>query len=135
MEYGNDNQNQQEIIKKQSVSDHLANERTLLAWVRTGIGIMAFGFVVVKFSLFVRQISLVLGNPADIPQYGYTAPVGILLVATGSLSLLLALFRYRQTARQLEQGRFRQSSGLIYGLIGIVLVIGAVLIGYLIMTT
>ena len=47
---------------KQNASDHLANERTLLAWVRTCIGIMAFGFVVVKFSLFIKQISLVLGK-------------------------------------------------------------------------
>jgi putative membrane protein len=46
-----------------SASDHLANERTFLAWIRTGIGIMAFGFVVVKFTLFVKQLSLVLQKP------------------------------------------------------------------------
>ena len=43
-------------------TDHLANERTFLAWMRTSIGIMAFGFVVVKFSLFIKQISLILGK-------------------------------------------------------------------------
>ena len=48
--------------KKNNASDHLANERTFLAWIRTSIGIMAFGFVVVKFSLFVKQISLILGK-------------------------------------------------------------------------
>ncbi|MFZ6006727.1 MAG: YidH family protein, partial [Nitrospirota bacterium] len=36
---------------------HMANERTFLAWIRTSIGIMAFGFVVEKFALFVKQIS------------------------------------------------------------------------------
>ena len=40
-------------IKEHKPNDHLANERTYLAWVRTGVGIMAFGFVVVKFSLFL----------------------------------------------------------------------------------
>ncbi len=45
-----------------SPSDHLANERTYLAWVRTSIGIMAFGFVVVKFNLFIKQIAIVLRN-------------------------------------------------------------------------
>src|SRR5690606_38362258 len=82
----------QSQIKKSQANDHLANERTLLAWVRTGIGIMAFGFVVVKFSLFVQQIGLLLGHSETLPQYGFTAPVGILLVAAGALSLILALF-------------------------------------------
>lgn len=121
--------------KKQQANDHLANERTLLAWVRTGIGIMAFGFVVVKFSLFVRQIGLMLGNPVSLPQYAYTGPVGILLVATGALSLVLALFRYRQTAKQLEQGAYRHDAGLLYGMVGLMLLIGVVLIGYLLTTT
>lgn len=130
-----EHENKPVTAKKQAVNDHLANERTLLAWVRTGIGIMAFGFVVVKFSLFVRQISLMLGNPADLPQYTYTAPVGILLVAAGALSLVFALFRYRETAKQLDSGTFRQSSGLLYGLVGLILLIGATLIGYLLIST
>ena len=41
-------------------SDHLANERTFLAWIRTSIAIMAFGFVVVKFTFFIKQLSIVL---------------------------------------------------------------------------
>ncbi|UZJ63104.1 DUF202 domain-containing protein [Sphingobacterium sp. KU25419] len=47
---------------QKKTSDHLANERTFLAWIRTSIGIMGFGFVVVKFSLFVKQVSLILHN-------------------------------------------------------------------------
>ena len=35
----------------------MANERTFLAWIRTSIGIMAFGFVVERFSIFVKQVS------------------------------------------------------------------------------
>jgi putative membrane protein len=42
------------------ISDHLANERTFLACVRTSLGRMGFGFVVVKFSIFVKQISIVV---------------------------------------------------------------------------
>jgi Domain of unknown function (DUF202) len=41
---------------------HMANERTFLAWIRTSIGIMAFGFVVEKFALFIKQMSIVLGK-------------------------------------------------------------------------
>ena len=39
----------------------MANERTFLAWIRTSIGIMAFGFVVEKFALFLKQVSYLLG--------------------------------------------------------------------------
>jgi putative membrane protein len=38
-------------------SDHAANERTFLAWVRTGIAVIAFGFVIEKFNLFVRAMA------------------------------------------------------------------------------
>nr|WP_169818738.1 DUF202 domain-containing protein [Niabella ginsenosidivorans] len=52
---------------KAGASDHLANERTFLAWIRTSIGIMGFGFVVVKFSLFIRQLALALDAPQALP--------------------------------------------------------------------
>jgi putative membrane protein len=51
-----------EIIENQELANvanrqiHMANERTFLTWIRTSIGIMAFGFVVEKFTLFMRQI-------------------------------------------------------------------------------
>ncbi len=67
-----------ELNNKQNAREHLANERTLLAWIRTSIGIMAFGFVVVKFSLFIKQISLLLGKNSTIPQHGYSSLIGIL---------------------------------------------------------
>ena len=51
--------------KPKNLNDHLANERTFLAWLRTGIGVMAFGFVVVKFSLFLKQFSLIFGNQSQ----------------------------------------------------------------------
>lgn len=46
-----------EALKERKVHNrrvHLANERTFLAWIRTSIGIMAFGFAFEKFALFVR---------------------------------------------------------------------------------
>lgn len=48
--------------KSSNARDHMANERTFLAWIRTSIGIMAFGFVVEKFALFIKQITLLLGE-------------------------------------------------------------------------
>ena len=122
-----------ELIKKQNVADHLANERTMLAWVRTGIGIIAFGFAVVKFSLFVRQLSLVLGEKMPQPK-GYSAEIGIVLVALGTLSILFAYLKYRETDRQLKSGDYQQSQLLIQLLVGLISLIGLVLLAYLIMT-
>ena len=120
---------------KQNASDHLANERTLLAWVRTCTGIMAFGFVVVKFSLFIKQISLVLGKDTIIHQYGYSSPIGIILVGVGAVSLLLSLMRYSKTKRELNLGKYYHTSGLLYAIVGFVLIVSFVLIIYLIKTT
>ena len=46
-------------IRVQNRRVHMANERTFLAWIRTAIGIMAFGFVVEKFSLFLKYLALI----------------------------------------------------------------------------
>jgi putative membrane protein len=59
--------------KDQNTANHLANERTFLAWIRTSVGLMAFGFVVVKFSLFVKQISLLIGGGDVAQNRGYSA--------------------------------------------------------------
>lgn len=122
-------------LRKQNPSDHLANERTLLAWMRTCIGIMAFGFVVVKFSLFIKQISIVLGKETTIHQYGYSAPIGISLVFVGAVSLLLSVMRYSKTKKQLNTGTYYHTSGLIYVIAGFILLTSIVLVVYLIKTT
>jgi putative membrane protein len=99
--------------KHQLASDHLANERTFLAWIRTGIGIMAFGFVVVKFSLFIRQLSLILGKELVSPQKGYSAAAGIILVAMGSLTTVFSFIRYKQIEKKLNSGDYHQTSNMI----------------------
>ena len=124
-----------EQSKKQHVSDHLANERTLLAWVRTCIGIMAFGFVVVKFSLFVRQFSLMVGNERSVSSYNYSDPIGISLVAAGALCLLFSLLRYQKISRSIETGSFHHAPVLLYGIVSFVLIVGIIMVVYLIKTT
>ena len=47
-------------INDPRMADHMANERTFLAWIRTSLGIIAFGFVIERFGLFIRQMGLIL---------------------------------------------------------------------------
>ncbi len=125
----------QDTKQQGNPSDHLANERTFLAWIRTSIGIMAFGFVVVKFSLFVKQISMIFGKGNAIENRGYSAIVGIILVAVGTVTSVLSYMRYRQTAKQLKQGDYTHSSLLITVLTAFIFLVSALLIAYLIEST
>jgi putative membrane protein len=88
-------------------SDHAANERTLLSWVRTGIAVIAFGFVIEKFSLFV----LTLADTAVLGQRGaqlrhLTGSVGrhegLAFIAAGILLIILAIVRYMRTSVLLD---------------------------------
>ncbi len=125
-----------ENIKQQgNIGDHLANERTFLAWIRTSIGIMAFGFVVVKFSLFIKQISLILGKENIVQSRGYSAIVGIMLVAVGTVTAVLSYIRFKQTEKQLKAGFYHHSSLLITLLISFIFLVSIFLIAYLIKTT
>ena len=125
----------QDTKQQGNPSDHLANERTFLAWIRTSIGIMAFGFVVVKFSLFVKQISMILGKGNAIQNRGYSTIVGIILVAVGTVTSVLSYMRYRQTAKQLKQGDYTHSSLLITVLTAFIFLVSALLIAYLVKST
>ncbi|GER94019.1 DUF202 domain-containing protein [hot springs metagenome] len=111
---------------------HMANERTFLAWIRTSIGIMAFGFVVEKFSLFVRQMSYPLGKEVMPPSRGYSSIFGIFLVALGALMGVLAFIRYKKVERQIDEDTYQPSRILDAMLALAVLAIGIFLVIYLI---
>jgi putative membrane protein len=110
---------------------HMANERTFLAWVRTSIAIMAFGFVVEKFSLFVKQMGYYLGKEAAPPQPGYSAMIGIVLVGLGLVMGVLAFIRYKAVGKQIEDDTYQPSVILSVLLFLSLLSIGVFLILYL----
>jgi putative membrane protein len=122
---------EQERNEPYKPNDHLANERTYLAWVRTGIGIMAFGFVVVKFSLFVKQIGLALQTKANARSHGYSAIIGIILVSMGALSIFFAFLQYKKTNKQLKTYTYAPSTMSVSMLTAVILLISILLIAYL----
>ena len=127
METANDNN--EEIRSKASPNDHLANERTFLAWIRTSIAVMGFGFVVVKFSFFIRQLTLFAGEGIVLPEQGYSSAIGISLVITGAIMTLLSFLRYRAIEKHLLRGTYFPSFLLsllltvAIGLVGLLLVL------------
>jgi putative membrane protein len=113
-------------------TDHLANERTFLAWVRTSITIMAFGFVVAKFGLLLRELSgSSSGTVASAP---ISEATGVLLVLAGAALLVLAFVRFRATREDLDAGRYRVRAGLEWALTLTMVAIGIGLAAYLVST-
>ena len=117
---------------------HMANERTFLAWIRTSIGIMAFGFVLERFALFSQQMSFVLessiGNTLPPPDLS-TSSAGIFLVGLGSLMCVFALIRYLKVKRQIDDDTYQPSPVLNILLTLSVVSVGIYLIVHLIRST
>jgi putative membrane protein len=110
----------------------MANERTFLAWIRTSIAIMAFGFVVEKFSLFVKQMGYYLGKEVSPPSPGYSSIIGIVLVGLGVVMGVLAFIRYKKVERQIDEDTYKPSAILSIMLFLSVLAIGVFLLLYLV---
>ncbi len=111
---------------------HMANERTFLAWIRTSIAVMAFGFVVEKFSLFVKQMAFYLGKESSPPPPGYSSIIGVILVGVGVAMGVLSFIRYKGVERQIEEDSYRPSGLLSVLLFLSVLSIGVFLLLYLV---
>jgi len=77
---------------------YFAAERTLLAWLRTGIGVMAFGFVVARFGLFLRLLHA-QGEAAA--GHSMSPVLGTLLVLLGAAAIAAGALHYRQFVRRL----------------------------------
>ena len=80
---------------------YFAAERTLLAWIRTGMTIMAFGFVVARFGLFLRLLRAEEGQP--VPSGGVSPYVGSALVLIGVVAISAGTKRYREFCRLLTR--------------------------------
>jgi putative membrane protein len=99
-------------------SDHAANERTFLAWVRTGIAIIAFGFVVEKFNLFVRTIAE--ANASDsagrlrLERFSgsFSHYDGFALILIGMAIIVLSLVRFVRTSRMIDDQRSHSAGGI-----------------------
>jgi putative membrane protein len=98
----------------------MAAERTLLAWLRTGVSMMGFGFVVAKFGLFLRELSA-MGQARPVTHPGWSIVLGTALILLGVAVNLLAAWEHVRFLRGLEERRppraGRWSLGLVVALL------------------
>jgi uncharacterized protein (DUF302 family)/uncharacterized membrane protein YidH (DUF202 family) len=88
---------------KAALSDYLAAERTLLAWIRTGLALMGFGFVVARFGLFLQELQA-MQNTAAAQTYGLSLWFGTALIAAGVFVNLFAGWQHTRLVRELDRG-------------------------------
>ncbi len=83
-------------------TDHSANERTYLAWIRTAITIMAFGFLIEKFDLFIAYIGQATGHPEQFQPSIAAEIVGIGLFLVGIITIIGATIRFFINKQSIE---------------------------------
>lgn len=128
-----ENRIQMQEQHKNNTTNHLANERTFLAWVRTAIAMMGFGFILVKFSLFLKQLSLVAGDQVIVSsQKGYSGLTGILLVAVGVLTLMMSYLNYLRTKKEINTDVYKGNSNMLLILTVLFIALSIFLIYYLV---
>ena len=99
-------------------SDHAANERTFLAWVRTGIAVIAFGFVIEKFNLFLLTVAAAgLGGDVRHSQLAIVSGRigrydGLVLILGGVGLVILATVRFVRITRLLDDSRVHSASSV-----------------------
>lgn len=89
------------------VSEHLANERTILAWIRTAIAVMTLGVGINRFSLFLLEFSHIVpgGKTANI----HAEELGVGLVVLGLLIMVGATFHYLHVAKTIDEESYQPS--------------------------
>jgi putative membrane protein len=85
-----------------SYSDHAANERTFLAWVRTAIALMAFGFLLERFDLFLQMAAVTLGSSLHFPGTSFGREAGLGLLLLGVAITAVAAVRFLRTRKAID---------------------------------
>jgi putative membrane protein len=109
-------------------SDHAANERTFLAWVRTAIAVMAFGFIIERFDLFLKYLAPQLAQRQPDGQ-AFANWAGLAFILLGVVMIALAGARFAKTAKDIETdaevpspgARFDLVLAALVGLLGVAL--------------
>jgi putative membrane protein len=114
-----------------------AAERTMLAWVRTGLAMMGFGFVVARFSLLLKEL-IHAEHSALLERPGISLWLGTILVSLGVCVNVAASFKYARDVRALQENRplvsstwsFGRIVSLVLAALGILMVASLVSLGF-----
>ena len=109
---------------------YMSAERTFLSWIRTAVALMAFGFVVARFGVFLREIQLTTHQQAG-SKTTVSIYIGLGLVAAGVVTAVASAFKHKRYVQAIDDNNFRESFGstfafalvMLLGLVGIAMAV------------
>ncbi len=112
-------------------TDHLANERTFLAWVRTALALIGLGFVLARMGLFLRQLAVVGG--ANVPNGAHAGRefvvTGVVFLILGTLLGAWSGYRHDANRRMIVAGAFEPARNAVLAVVAAVVLGGVVIVG------
>jgi putative membrane protein len=113
---------------------YMAAERTFLAWIRTGVALMAFGFVVARFGLLVGDLAIP-NNAATGWGTALSLYLGLSLIGAGAAVCVVSAIRHRTYVHAIDTGRFRERFGskFAFVVVGVLVAAGVAMIVLLLM--
>ena len=116
-------------------SDHLANERTFLAWVRTSTAVTGLGFVVARFGVWLRQLSERMNDTTVTAHHTrLSLPLGVAMMTAGGVLAVMAAARYRRVRRAIDRNDPAASTHAVTVVTLLVLALTASLVVYMLTT-
>ncbi len=123
------------IHHENKATEYLANERTFLAWVRTSIAVISLGFVIAKFSVWMRELAVRITPGTPVPSSGMSLPIGITMMTFGAILAVLAAWHYHLVNKAIEEGTVTANRGLIITITAAVVILAVMTIVYLVVTS
>jgi putative membrane protein len=118
----------------QKGTEHLAAERTFLAWVRTSIAVISLGFVVAKFGVWLRELASHLDPQMSTRGSGLSLPIGVGMMAFGAVICVLAAWHFHAINLAIERGEVQPNRALVIAITAGVALLAAIMIAYMFLT-
>ncbi|MEN3034175.1 MAG: DUF202 domain-containing protein [Aquificaceae bacterium] len=118
-------------VEPREVTDpriYMAAERTFLAWIRTSIALIIFGFVIERFEFFLVQLEKVFR--INLPhEHKPLAKIGILVVFIGLLTLAFGFFNLLRAVKHVDSGKYRTNT-FLYSIYGIIVFVSCLFLAF-----
>ena len=99
-------------------SDHAANERTFLAWVRTAVAVMAFGFLIEKFDIFLAVMAAgAQSRPFTLQGQAFANEAGFAFIFLGVAMIVIAAFRFVRLAKEIDKDEVVSGASPLFDLV------------------
>ena len=122
------------IDETKRATEYLANERTFLAWIRTSVAVVSLGFVIARFSVWLRELAVHREPQVQAHRAGISLPIGVAMMTLGGLLPVLAAWRYHVVNRDIERGKVSADRGLVILVTAIVTLLSGVMILFILLT-